>query len=676
MNAMTRIQHFAIALLFSATTIAVAQTPNDPSTKPRIGVFFNYGIGLHTASFTQLPGVANCCPEFTTTMGTGWFAGLQYESPFDKTLSLHMRLHYGSYGVNFSQTETKPVALADGSTSTATLRHDLSANFGQISIEPLLAYRMSDAFTLRGGITAGYIFSASYDQKEVLETPANATFVGGSRQRNAANGDIKDASKVAVGLTVGASYELALNTNKTVFLTPEVLFTFNPIPVVSGLSWNAHQIRAGLALSFIPPEVEDTLSELELYDFARTITPPKSVTPSVPFTSDITATGIGATGERASADRLRIEEFSSTRIRPVLPYIFFDKNSSELPARYRRLNQDQRDVFSTDNFYNLDAMVTYYHALNIVAKRMQDNPDATITLTGCVDNTDAEANNTALATARVNEVRSYLTDKWGIAPSRIQTATRLLPEQASNSAERDGQEENRRVEISSTSDAILAPVMSKDTMRAFTPTGLRFSPSVSPRVPVKSWTIFVTADDRIVKTFHAGDPIPPTVDWRVEEAQRFIPADAQEVRYMLVARDSAGLVIPSETKIIPIDAITLAKKKEGGMADKAIDRYSLILFGFDKSDLNPANTALVQTVRGAITPASQVKVIGYTDRSGSDDYNLRLSQSRATAVARALGVPESQATGVGERVPLYDNNTPEGRFYSRTVEVLVETPKK
>jgi hypothetical protein len=31
---------------------------------------------------------------------------------------------------------------------------------------------------------------------------------------------------------------------------------------------------------------------------------------------------------------------------------------------------------------------------------------------------------------------------------------------------------------------------------------------------------------------------------------------------------------------------------------------------------------------------------------------------------------------VGETMPLYDNELPEGRFYSRTVNVIVETPVK
>jgi len=100
----------------------------------------------------------------------------------------------------------------------------------------------------------------------------------------------------------------------------------------------------------------------------------------------------------------------------------------------------------------------------------------------------------------------------------------------------------------------------------------------------------------------------------------------------------------------------------------------MILFGFDKSDVTSAHQPIIDAVKTKVKPSSTVRVVGYTDRSGTDAYNERLSEQRAKSVARALGVPESQAVGLGKRFPPFDNSTPEGRFYSRTVEVIVETP--
>ena len=67
------------------------------------------------------------------------------------------------------------------------------------------------------------------------------------------------------------------------------------------------------------------------------------------------------------------------------------------------------------------------------------------------------------------------------------------------------------------------------------------------------------------------------------------------------------------------------------------------------------------------------KIVGYTDSRGSENYNKRLSQRRATAVMKALvarGVNPDQLTavGMGEANPIADNATAEGRAKNRRIE--------
>ena len=69
-----------------------------------------------------------------------------------------------------------------------------------------------------------------------------------------------------------------------------------------------------------------------------------------------------------------------------------------------------------------------------------------------------------------------------------------------------------------------------------------------------------------------------------------------------------------------------------------------------------------------------MEIVGYTDRLGEEQHNQELSAQRALSTARALGVPTSSASGAGESQLLFDNNLPEGRFYSRTVNVTIKTP--
>jgi OOP family OmpA-OmpF porin len=72
----------------------------------------------------------------------------------------------------------------------------------------------------------------------------------------------------------------------------------------------------------------------------------------------------------------------------------------------------------------------------------------------------------------------------------------------------------------------------------------------------------------------------------------------------------------------------------------------------------------------------KVEVAGHTDNVGTDAYNLKLSQGRATAVRDyfvSQGVPSSQLTvkGYGESDPIADNNTDEGRERNRRSELRI-----
>ncbi len=644
----------------------------------RVGLFGNYTLDMHAASFSAIPGVPNCCPEFTGGSGSGFFGGLTYLSPIETNLFMDIRVHYGSFSGTMTANQTLPIITSTGAQTSAVIEHQLTTSFTQISAEPLVGYRITPDFSLRAGVMAGYRIASTYEQKETLLQPSNATFETGRRTRNETSGDLPFVSALGLGITVGASYDLPLNADRTMFISPEVYYTFSPFSVVEHLSWTISHLRAGIALSLIPPSAVDSLDEFQLFDVARRTPLPIRGQMNVSFIPSIAAAGIAEDGTRTGEQAIRIEQFASTRIRPLLPYVFFEAKSVSIPERYSPLNAEQVDRYSLDNFYNLDAMVTYHQLLNIVGKRMQDKPAATLTLTGFAgaEEVMSEATQRSQGQARAENVRSYLVSTWGIDPSRITIAQRDAMASPSSTTEPDGRAENRRVELSSSDASILASVVSSDTMRVFSPTGFRFTPSIEPQVPLASWTVFISEDERLIKTFHGDSAMPTAVDWRVAEQEMYIPVGARTLEYMLVARDTNGRVVPSEMKVLPINEITIDQKKRSGAQDKTIDRYSLILFGFDKSDLTPEHRSLIENVRGRITPGSQVRIVGYTDMVGSEEYNQRLSQQRAAAVAQELRVPNAAVVGNGERLPLYDNRMPEGRFYNRTVEIIVEAPRK
>ena len=71
-----------------------------------------------------------------------------------------------------------------------------------------------------------------------------------------------------------------------------------------------------------------------------------------------------------------------------------------------------------------------------------------------------------------------------------------------------------------------------------------------------------------------------------------------------------------------------------------------------------------------------MEVAGHTDSTGSDDYNLNLSQRRANTVGEYLytqGIMDQRiiTVGMGEHHPVADNGTSGGRQMNRRVEITL-----
>ncbi|MGH8257917.1 MAG: OmpA family protein [Steroidobacteraceae bacterium] len=101
------------------------------------------------------------------------------------------------------------------------------------------------------------------------------------------------------------------------------------------------------------------------------------------------------------------------------------------------------------------------------------------------------------------------------------------------------------------------------------------------------------------------------------------------------------------------------------------------LFATGSDTLEPGAVQSLQNVAHLMQqhPMMKVRVQGFTDNRGSDQYNDELSQRRAQAVANALesdGVDPTrlEPIGRGKSLPVASNNSAAGRQQNRRVELL------
>ncbi|MBP0048138.1 OmpA family protein [Marinobacterium sp. AK62] len=103
-----------------------------------------------------------------------------------------------------------------------------------------------------------------------------------------------------------------------------------------------------------------------------------------------------------------------------------------------------------------------------------------------------------------------------------------------------------------------------------------------------------------------------------------------------------------------------------------------ITFATDSDRVAPSFYPVLDSVAKVLMKfdRTQVAVEGFTDSTGSFEYNQRLSERRANSVARYLnsvGVNSLRldARGLGERYPVASNDTDAGRALNRRVEIKI-----
>jgi outer membrane protein OmpA-like peptidoglycan-associated protein len=149
-------------------------------------------------------------------------------------------------------------------------------------------------------------------------------------------------------------------------------------------------------------------------------------------------------------------------------------------------------------------------------------------------------------------------------------------------------------------------------------------------------------------------------------------ADSQRTGVLLDARTAEADL--ANRKIQQLEQELNAKNSDRGMVITLGD----VLFDTDKSQLKPGGMRTLQKLSEFLKANNERKVVieGFTDSTGSEEYNLNLSERRANTVKNALldlGISADRiiSRGYGKSYPVAGNDTAAGRQLNRRVEVIV-----
>ena len=128
----------------------------------------------------------------------------------------------------------------------------------------------------------------------------------------------------------------------------------------------------------------------------------------------------------------------------------------------------------------------------------------------------------------------------------------------------------------------------------------------------------------------------------------------------------------------PVPAATPAPTPAPAPVASKVTYAADAFFDFDKSVLKPEGKAKLDDLASKVKGINLEVIIavGHTDSVGTDEYNQKLSVRRSEAVKAYLvsqGIEKSRiyTEGKGEKQPVADNKTAEGRSKNRRVEIEV-----
>jgi outer membrane protein OmpA-like peptidoglycan-associated protein/opacity protein-like surface antigen len=569
--------------------------------------------------------------------GIGPYIGLNAEYVSRSWWGIGARLSYDSRNLTAydDQSFTKP----DGS----FFKDEFRFSNQYLALEPRLLIRpMADnGFHLSLGPSLHLAMNSTYDY----------TIEGGAVRTGV---ELPDAASLTTSFAFGFGWDFMLNDKKTAewgyFVSPFLETTW--LLAQRGVDYSDLQgsfddalstvtIRAGVSLKLgkMQPELTDNNQSTTFF----TITPP----------------------EDGISDKVVVDEFY-----PLIPYVFFDRNNQDIPGRYVKLSPGQGAEF-LDRFPDLIDVKSekpreyrqgevYYNIMNLFGNRLKQSPTETVTLIG---SDPVEKDGDILS----DRVKQYLVDVWGIDPARISTKGQVNPRVVSGTARTPTEDkpfaeiENRRVEFDFKNKQLMREVHLVALRDATIENDIRIELNTNEQI--ESWTVRIQGNG-VNRSFGPFFGMEELIS-----ATGFL-SNAPSGRFFaeVTARTADGRTL-NDTKSFELRRAAEERKSA---------RFSIVFDYAEDDPIKRYDQFLQNEAAERIPDGAVVVVHGHTDNIGREESNKRLSLERAKAAReslmkglRAKGKRNVKvyAIGRGEDTTYapFDNSTPEGRQYNRTV---------
>ncbi len=647
-------------MLISMACVAFAQTDSTrPARRLSFGAAASVGPTRINAALV-LPGFSEECGLLQSGSGLVVRAGGLIELPLGDALGLQVRLLLAHVTARLQDPIpiAFPLARDDGAVVDGRIDQRLDLTRFDLGLDLLAQVPLLPRLSLLGGLNVDRTLSLIATHQQVAVSPGDLLLSNNRRELILNEGELLGAAGVVVAAAAGIAYDFPISSRGT--LSPELMVGIPLTSETSDGDLKSIQLRFGGAIRWTTP------------------TPPIVVPPPPPPPPAISAT----LRTHPPVVKVKITEYDSTEVLPLLNQVFFDEGNDAIPVRYHLVDKEGSLLFDKNDslLRNGTALDVYYHILNLVGMRMRENVGATLKINGYRNGRERDGR---LSMRRAEAVQRYLIDVWGVAPRRLVVNGGSLPPNPAREVTNEGFQENARVELVASDPRVTGPHVRIHTKGVATPSSVVFYPRVDAEAGIREWAIEIVQRDSLPWRRIASNGSPPdSIVWLWRSDRGTMPSYPLQLAYRLTVIDNAGQKKASD--FTPIDVAYESTRQQLGHQenDSTVESYSLLLFNFDRPEVTPGDRALLEAIcrGGNIGSGARVRFVGYTDSLGDASYNRTLAAERARDAARIFRslVPadvqifiDEEHGGEWERFPY---STPEGRSHCRTVFIEVRTP--
>jgi outer membrane protein OmpA-like peptidoglycan-associated protein len=607
----------------------------------RVGGGFSYNF--HANDLTN-SGQIIYCNTATSGTGTGLALDGMLEIPLTDRLGLGISAGFSDRVAEFPGTLSYPMRDTAGQEYELTSRIDLSGRLAYIELQPDLRFVAIGTYNQRwlgliGGMRIALPTNTSYSQLELLQTPEDAYFVVNNRRtrdRTIGSGPLTARASLLFGATFGV--ESFLPVGEAVSIVPRIQYDHYFNSVLTDAKWNISGLRFALDLRVMmrpmpvpPPPPPPPPAQ-----------PPPPLPPVAIITPYLQVDATGFDGEIVTGNALRATT-------PIVPAVFFDSTSAEIPASYRR--QLDASVIPTDG------VQAHAWLLPRIVRTLERNPRGRVILHGAAADELADAKAVDLAMRRAEAVKRLFVD-MGIEASRIETKATVLPRIPSNREFPGGRIENRRVDI----EVRNAPLQEWVTSERYAELRGRTRLDVVARN---------TGEDVVRVRVNGRDTTIPVGQQTVD-----VPVEMP----ILPTQSVATIDIQARTgtsESIKDTSITLPPLPRRSRALTADDFEAVLRFDYNSADITDDVKGLLKQLVEQLPRGSQISIQGSADILGTDTRNRELSAQRAAnteAYVRSLA-GDGFTIVSGTTMEKFSDDTPQGRFLNRSIRLRVYIPE-